>query len=151
MYKELKKQASVEPVLIHSRFRPQDRAAGLKRLLADPPVQGTIAVTTQVVEAGVDISAKVLFTELAPWPSLVQRFGRCNRKGEFNEAKDARVCWFDVPDDEKSRANVEKPYELGDILEARELLQTVSDVGPASLEQMDAQMRLEPGFPIWLL
>jgi CRISPR-associated endonuclease/helicase Cas3 len=40
-----------------------------------------IIVATQVVEAGVDISAGCLITELAPWPSLVQRFGRCARYG----------------------------------------------------------------------
>jgi CRISPR-associated endonuclease/helicase Cas3 len=28
-------------------------------------------VATQVVEAGVDISARTLITELAPWPGLV--------------------------------------------------------------------------------
>ena len=34
-----------------------------------------IIVATQVVEAGVDISATTLVTELSPWSSLVQRFG----------------------------------------------------------------------------
>jgi CRISPR-associated endonuclease/helicase Cas3 len=41
------------------------------------------AFTTQVVEAGLDISADLLITELAPADALVQRCGRCARfKGE---------------------------------------------------------------------
>lgn len=38
-----------------------------------------------------DISADVLFTDLAPWLSLVQRFGRCTRNGT---AKDFRILWL---------------------------------------------------------
>ena len=34
VYKELKKRTPAEAVLIHSRFRPRDRAAGLEKLLA---------------------------------------------------------------------------------------------------------------------
>jgi len=63
-------------VLLHSRFRPADREKQLKCLLMPPGENGTIAVCTQVIEAGVDVSAKTLITELAPWSSLVQRFGR---------------------------------------------------------------------------
>ena len=36
-------------------------------------------MSTQVVEAGLDLNAAVLVTEAAPWPSLVQRVGRANR------------------------------------------------------------------------
>ncbi|NJK45074.1 MAG: hypothetical protein HC933_13010 [Pleurocapsa sp. SU_196_0] len=37
-------------------------------------------VSTQVIEAGVDISAHRLWSELAPWPSMLQRLGRLNPK-----------------------------------------------------------------------
>ena len=43
-----------------------------------------IVVATQVVEAGVDLSAALLVIEAAPWPSLVLRAGRCNRTGLRN-------------------------------------------------------------------
>src|SRR5690606_15022957 len=43
--------------------------------------ENRIIVATQVVEAGVDISADALVTELAPWASLIQRLGRCARYG----------------------------------------------------------------------
>lgn len=54
-----------------------------------------------MVEAGVYVSAKVLFSELAPRASLPQRWGRCKRRGEFNETKDAHICWFELPDDDE--------------------------------------------------
>lgn len=70
--------------LVHSRFRPAERVAWMQSFLS----RGTciagvnrIIVATQVVEAGVDISAGCVVTELAPWPSLIQRFGRCARYG----------------------------------------------------------------------
>ncbi|MGH8611496.1 MAG: type I-G CRISPR-associated helicase/endonuclease Cas3g, partial [Gammaproteobacteria bacterium] len=77
--------SSPESLLIHSRFRAQDRRAHEARLHSPVPTEGRILIATQAIEAGIDLSARVLFTELAPWASLVQRFGRCNRYGEFNE------------------------------------------------------------------
>ena len=66
--------------LVHSRFRPAEREGWRERFLsrdACNPGVDRIIVATQVVEAGVDLSAGCLITELAPWPSLVQRIGRC--------------------------------------------------------------------------
>lgn len=116
-------------VLIHSRFRPPDRQRVVERLLAEPSLQGTIVVSTQVVEAGVDVSAVTLFTELAPWASLVQRFGRCNRAGRD---ADAQVFWIDIPGGNKAK-DAAKPYALEDLERAREQLGKCSRVGPADL------------------
>ena len=78
---KLKRGTGDKPLLLHSRFRPSDRAKVLKQVLESEGLR-RIVISTQVVEAGVDISATTLFTELAPWTSLVQRFGRCNRRGD---------------------------------------------------------------------
>ncbi|MBD0326337.1 MAG: CRISPR-associated helicase Cas3', partial [Pyrinomonadaceae bacterium] len=87
IYREIKKayEAGEHPQseLIHSRFRPAERERWHKlfneKVEADGA--GRIIVATQVVEAGVDISSRLLITDLAPFSSLVQRFGRCNRNG----------------------------------------------------------------------
>lgn len=100
-------------LLLHSRFRPAERAERVAKLKEALPAEGRIVVSTSVVEAGVDISARALFTELAPWASLVQRFGRCNRRGE---QADAVVYWLDV--DDKQAA----PYRPEELAGARELL-----------------------------
>ncbi|MBL4849405.1 MAG: hypothetical protein JKY65_28080 [Planctomycetes bacterium] len=72
-----------ELCLVHSRFRGHERAQWPQAFLdkeAGLPTAGRVIVATQVVEAGVDLSARLLITDLAPWPSLVQRFGRCARR-----------------------------------------------------------------------
>ena len=119
--------------LIHSRFRSRDRADKLAALLAEPGESGTIAVATQVVEAGVDLSAAVLWTEPAPWASLVQRFGRCNRRGEEPRAE---VHVLRLPDDDKAAAKLALPYELDDQRAAWALLKELQDVGPAALPRV---------------
>lgn len=74
------------PILLHSQFRPEDRAKQLKKV-TDAEGKRRLVISTQIVEAGVDISAATLFTEIAPWSSLVQRFGRCNRRGTEPDAR----------------------------------------------------------------
>lgn len=118
------------PVLIHARFRPCDRRKSEAELFNETiPPEGRIVIATQAIEAGVDVSARVLFTELAPWSSLVQRFGRCNRGGEFPQAQ---VIWIDVqPKDDKDKLSL--PYVAADYAKSREFLKGLNDVGPASL------------------
>lgn len=124
----------IELCLLHSQFRPPDRQRALRTILSDPPAGGRIVISTQVVEAGIDVSAATLVTELAPWGSLVQRFGRCNR---FGELQHATVVWVDVDDNESA------PYSAEELREARERLKQLEgqSVSPENLE------RLGPGRP----
>lgn len=118
------KKPAADLALLHSRFRAPERKRHLQRLLDEPQDAGSIVVSTQVVEAGVDVSAATLFTDLAPWPSLVQRFGRCNRAGEIANAK---IFWKDK--DEKD-ASV---YDERELDCARAMLENLDDAAPASL------------------
>lgn len=83
-----------DPVLLHSRFRPSDRQRQTRRVEEAPGDAGSIVVATQVLEAGVDLTSETLITEVAPWSSIVQRAGRCNRDGL---ASDARLFWCVPP------------------------------------------------------
>jgi CRISPR-associated endonuclease/helicase Cas3 len=89
--------------LLHSRFRGIERGPRMAAVTGRP--DGRIVVATQVVEAGVDLSAALLITEAAPWPSLVQRAGRCNRTGLRNA--DAEILWV--------RPAKPSPYEGSDV------------------------------------
>ena len=132
-----KSGGDAELVLVHSRFRPQERRQQSRAIGQDPPAAGRIVVSTQAIEAGVDIDARTLFTDLAPWPSLVQRFGRCNRKGDYHQAE---VYWLDLPDLRRTgRVNPAAPYEAEDLERARERLLTLEakSVGPDKLPKLE--------------
>ncbi len=131
------KRDAPKVVLIHSRFRPADRQLRIAEFLAEPPAEGTIIVSTQVVEAGMDVSARTLFTELAPWASLVQRFGRCNRRGEFSGDTAPHVVWIDLPDDSKKSGSIAAPYPLDELESSRSALAACDDVGLAKLPTMN--------------
>lgn len=123
--------------LIHSRFRQFERKSWsgqfLSRQHCEDSLANRIVVATQVIEAGVDISATALVTELAPWASLVQRFGRAARYGGTAHLT---VIDRDLRDDKDAL-----PYQLGDLDAAREALGELSDAGLNSLEEIETSFR----------
>jgi len=133
-------EAEPELVLVHSRFRGPDRRERETRLTAPTPAAGRVVVATQAVEAGVDMTSRTLFTELAPWSSLVQRFGRCNRYGECNDSGGADVIWIDVGNDK----DLARPYESEALDAAREKLRAVKSASPADLPPTDQKAPLHP-------
>ncbi len=134
-YKAIRRlQSLAEAVLIHSRFRRADRQTALERVLAPLDGGGRIVVGTQVVEAGMDFSATTLITDLAPWPSLVQRAGRCNRSGE---TPGARMLWV--------RPKTAGPYREEDLNCAQEVLRNLPEVAtPEILTRQTVHQRRDP-------
>ena len=133
--------------LLHSRFRGADRRAREAILEQSGP---RIVVATQVVEAGVDLSAKTLISELCPWPSLVQRAGRCNRKGEYKRGE-AQIEWIDVDLSDKKAAQVVLPYAPAELEQARSLLKALEErgdgAGPTALGAL-AYEEDRPAYPV---
>lgn len=76
---------SLNKYIMHGRYIYRDRINKLKELKAFLQSAGVV-VTTQVIEAGVNVSCDVMFRELAPFDSLVQSAGRVNRFFENKEA-----------------------------------------------------------------
>ena len=74
---------------------------------------------------------RVLITELAPWPSLVQRFGRCNRKGEYEQGG---IFWVDTGERSQDTA----PYEPEDMEPARQLMNSLEgkSAGPSDIKAL---------------
>lgn len=107
-YDYIKSQLSLNDnqiVLLHSRFTKADREKHEKKALSLIPHKENgmkvisegvgIVISTQVLEAGIDFSAELLLTELAPADSLIQRAGRCAR---YHEEKGEMII-FPVEDD----------------------------------------------------
>ena len=128
-------RGDVETVLIHSRFRQADREAALKGVTDGLGPNGRVVIATQVVEAGLDLSATTLLTDLAPWSSIVQRAGRCNRDGKV---ANARMLWMRPPPNSG-------PYEAEDMKAAEAALAGLPDVvTPRILTSVDVPTRVPP-------
>ena len=77
-------------------------------------IEPCILVSTQVSELSLDISADVMYSEIAPIDSIVQRGGRLHRKGEFPIQDGYVHRMYIAPPYENEKACL--PYEL-DILQ----------------------------------
>lgn len=74
---------------LHSKYIRRDRAFLERKIMGfSESGESGIWITTQIVEASLDIDFDILYTEMCTADSLLQRMGRCNRKGRYcpNEA-----------------------------------------------------------------
>lgn len=149
-------------ILLTSRFRAGDRdeyertlqafearrsASQSGRLEDSDP--GLICVSTQVVEAGLDISAHRLWTEHAPWPSLIQRLGRLNRDGRANETARA-IVWRHTPEDKRKHEGEDwiGPYRKSALDRASSLIKALAPLSgqmasAAALARVRERMPME--------
>jgi len=150
------KPCGCDLLLLHSHFRPPERKSQMKRLQC-PDLKafpdGQIVVSTQVIEAGVDISSGVLWSEIAPLASLVQRLGRLNRYGEFNDSSWTPVAvivglGIEPPSEKEKKEDAEKrkannrtrclPYEIQACESAWQSLEKIkNNASPAGLQGID--------------
>jgi len=154
-YKLLANQfPEIKNILLHSRFKRKDRADKESKLKAEFDLKEgpCIAVSTQVVEVSLDISFDLMITDCAPLDSLIQRFGRINRRRTSETIAGRKICpvYVLVPPANKNDA---KPYKLEllrksyDVLPDREIirernLQIMIDKVFTSLEKIPIDTKL---------
>lgn len=68
-----------------SEFSRSNRYKNLKS--RDENNQPYILITTHAIEVGCDLNSEVLISEICPPENLIQRAGRCNRRGNIPDAK----------------------------------------------------------------
>jgi CRISPR-associated endonuclease/helicase Cas3 len=140
----------VSSLLIHSRFKRGDRNIKEQLLIGidesgkpthefNTSEKNCIVVATQVVEVSLDISFDLMITETAPLDSLIQRFGRVNRKRTKDTIGTYKPVYLIPPPEDKKEA---LPYDV-DILKAS------FDVLPNAeiLHERDLQDKIDKVFP----
>jgi CRISPR-associated endonuclease/helicase Cas3 len=110
-------------LLLHSRFRRAERQAIESQLRE---FRGVV-VATQTVEAGIDLDARLLVTDLCPWASFVQR---CGRVGRNNTYADAAVMVVEPAED--------LPYGGEELAETRRRLDDLGDACVRNLMAVEA-------------
>lgn len=98
-------------ICLHSRFFDEDRKKKedkLKRLFGNKNEESAILISTQVIEAGMDISCETMHVEISPINSFLQRAGRCARwEGEYGE-----ILVFDILElEEREKLEIETNVE----------------------------------------
>ena len=89
IYQFMKDRIANEKVfLYHGRLSDRQRRKVYQRLKQIEVDDGNyLLFTTSAIEVGCDLNAAILVTELCNPEQLIQRAGRCNRKGEIKDAK----------------------------------------------------------------
>jgi len=130
VYLELKKRFEEITKLFYlsTNIIPKERIARIQRI-KETPEKPKIIVSTQLIEAGVDIDADVVFRDLAPLDSINQTAGRCNRNSRksignvllvkiFTERENGRIYYpseiydgYLISKTEETLENIEKIAE----------------------------------------
>ncbi len=114
------------PLPYHSRYRYCDRLERHKAVIeAFKKPGGTLAVTTQVCEVSLNISADLLITDLAPIPALIQRLGRLNRRVTIENPGKPKPAILLTPDSDR-------PYHASEFAATQKWL---DGLGAAALSQ----------------
>lgn len=106
---------------ISADVTPMDRLEIIKKIKAGNPC---IVISTQCIEAGVDIDMDLVIRDFAPLDSLVQIAGRCNREGLKARCQ---VEIIDLVDEEEQRYS-EMIYDPVHLQVTRDLIKDISEV-----------------------
>ncbi|MCG9131547.1 CRISPR-associated helicase Cas3' [Candidatus Poribacteria bacterium] len=133
-YMDMKAQDDGENIfLYHGRLsNPQRKKVYNKLKKLEAADKGYLLFTTSAIEVGCDLDAHLLITELCNPDSLIQRAGRCNRKGQIPNAEIVVLgnkipSFFSILSEEKMAKYIEKlqqqsgsNFNPGDILKLME-------------------------------
>lgn len=82
-------------LVLHSHYTSKDKKLKMKELECAQCRGKFIIISTQSIEAGVDLSSNLLITEIAPLNSLVQRSGRFLRGIDEKDKQGKIYIWYD--------------------------------------------------------
>jgi CRISPR-associated endonuclease/helicase Cas3 len=102
---------------ISSGIRKKDRITIINKITTSKKqpekqedIKGVIVVSTQVIEAGVDISFSHIYREAAPLDSIIQVMGRLNREIEYTD--DSQLAIFQEEDNHRPYSDLEYKESL---------------------------------------
>lgn len=126
----------INVLLLHSRFKRGERNRLENELTAlNESNEPCIVISTQVVEVSLDISFDMMITDCAPIDSLIQRFGRVNRKRTKETIGKYKPIYVLAPPPENERKEA-MPYELNILRKTFEVLPNKKILREHSLQSL---------------
>jgi CRISPR-associated endonuclease/helicase Cas3 len=151
--KARQKNLGVDPIIYHARFRYRDKVKRQQDLIAEFAYHDetgkrhlrmkpgrSLAITTQVCEMSLDISADIMVTAECPLPSLVQRLGRLNRYAQADDPWPCLVYPFrgEPYNEEEKHVHIRGDYRVSMTATRR----TVDEIQDQPCSQADLAKRL---------
>jgi CRISPR-associated endonuclease/helicase Cas3 len=128
------KKAKLPVHFITGDKSPRDRLAAIGKIKEGKPC---LVVSTQCVEAGVDIDMDLVIRDFAPLDSLIQIAGRCNRNGDRPRGT---VEIVSLLDDKSPKSFAEQIYSDGILLqETRVVLATRDTIDEEKVYSLNLQ------------
>ncbi|BCL39688.1 CRISPR-associated helicase/endonuclease Cas3 (plasmid) [Nostoc sp. MS1] len=132
-------ELDIKPLIYHSRYRYKDRLkkhqAVIDAFQTNEPV---LAITTQVCEMSLDLSADLLISAMAPAASLIQRMGRLNRRMARPEQGSKLAIIYPWHN--------KQPYDKAELSTGEQLIQEFSHktgISQRDLAQVAASLNVE--------
>ena len=131
-------------ILLHSRFSMEDRGNKVNEMRKAIGKKEYLVISTQVIEAGVDVSSDLFITEIAPPNSLIQRLGRFLR---YDNEKEGQIyIWYeDLPREDQEKYKVYDLDLVNRTLEKLKLLKKMGNIGNGFFHDHEKYKKLLDG------
>ena len=133
-----------------NRHRPVDRKRLLDFVKYTKETTPIVVTSTQILEAGVDISFNSVYRDVAPIQNISQAAGRCNRNGR-DELKTVTITKLPHPKDSDKEPPSRAVYSQGtDIIQVTiELLQSHQENNTIPQKELDYDSILQYYDTLW--
>ncbi|MBC7081360.1 MAG: CRISPR-associated endonuclease Cas3'' [Thermoplasmatales archaeon] len=121
--------SDLELINLSTHILPASRLERIKRIKKDR--KRKIIITTQLVEAGVDISVDIIYRDMAPLDCIIQSAGRCNRNNQncgtvhvivLKDDKTSKKYWQYIYDNTLVGATEEVIKKFGNLVSEKEFV-----------------------------
>ena len=138
------------PLVYHARYRYKDRVDRHSQVMSafSQQTKGVLAVTNQICEMSLDLSADLLITPFAIFAALIQRLGRLNRQVEFDGTGNLVLASGRICQAIFYPTNTPYPYTGEQVKAGQEFVRELAELGEISqTDLMNAALKIT-GEPI---
>jgi len=127
-YKKLKRSYDGNIIYLSGNIVPKDREDRIK--IIKNASGRKVVISTQLIEAGVDIDLDVVFRDFAPFDSLIQTAGRCNRN---NRNIKGEVYTFTLVNKKNNHKYCNYIYKPLSLQTTQDLIQNIGEIEESKL------------------